>query len=34
MTVENGNTVYAGANIGTGGPPSLGLNTSRTAWPI
>ena len=24
----------AGVNIGTGGPPSVGLKTTFTAWPI
>ena len=26
-------TAYTGWNIGTGGPPSVSLNTSRTFWP-
>src|SRR6266446_6067588 len=26
--------LQAGVNIGTGGPPSLGLKTRRTAWPM
>ena len=31
---QRGEGDYRGVNMGTGGPPSVGVHTTRTGWPM